>query len=118
MGNHSKNGKSQKCNEDTFMVVSIISALYKTCLFHNLIAVRKFTPLQAYVVDCSRGLQREETADGAGNGKNWLQQYQFIKIIGGGSFGKVLLATSKSAGGLDSGHELFAITSVPKEDVS
>jgi hypothetical protein len=36
------------------MDVSVISALYKARLFHNLTVVRKFTCLQTNILDCSR----------------------------------------------------------------
>jgi hypothetical protein len=36
------------------MDVGVISALYKARPFHKLIAVQKFTCLQANIVDCSR----------------------------------------------------------------
>jgi hypothetical protein len=49
--------------------------------------------------------------------KNCLKQCGFIKILGEGEFGKVILATKKSPGGLGSSHQLFAIKPVPKEDV-
>jgi hypothetical protein len=86
--NHLKKGTSQKCNEDPFTYISVISVVYKASLFHNLTAVRKFTCLRANVLAYSRD-------DTEGDGVIHMQdrRVQSRGNLNGSEFDRLLLPT-------------------------
>ncbi|GFG36030.1 hypothetical protein Cfor_08431, partial [Coptotermes formosanus] len=65
---------------------------------------------ETYGDGCVAGIEGEEC------GKKWCGQYEAIKVLGSGGFGKVLLAKRKSAGGPGCNQEVVAIKVVAKED--
>jgi serine/threonine protein kinase len=74
--------------------------------------------VSTYVHGCFIGLQEEETADNAGNGKCSLKQYHPLKFLGRGGFGNVRLVKRMSASSSCCKQDLFGMKAVPKDTVS
>jgi serine/threonine protein kinase len=66
--------------------------------------------VETYGDGCVAGIEGEECR------KKWCGQYEAIKVLGRGAFGKILLAKRKSAGGPGCNQEVVAIKVVAQED--